>query len=403
MSVAPENALVQKSDFGAFELQMKQNEIAARAAAAQAEAMVKAKFFMAMQQPRNLDVARQRILKHCKRTEFATAAVWEREIGGEVKAGLSIRWVEMALNEMGNVDHGEQTLYDDEDVRRITVYVTDLERNSTFSRDVTIAKTVERRYAGKREVLGERLNSNGKKVFIVRATDDELLAKQNAWCSKALREIGKKVIPADIQEEARKQCDQTRRAGIQQDPDGARNRVIDAFAELNVSVEDLVEYLGHDIGKASAAKIEHLRGLYVSIKEGDQEWVEVIEKVRTERAEIEAKKKAIRDSAAAVRKKKGQPEPEPPTGGQGDLLPLNKGSAGSPVDSPWPSVGSAKFLEECKDAGLKKKKEVDELCRRRFKRPEAELNDAERGELIAFLTGDADAEANMQAAKESGE
>jgi hypothetical protein len=120
---------------------------------------------------------------------------------GDGVEGPSIRFVEEAHRIMGNIVSAVCTLYDDENKRIVRVEVTDLEANLQHGQDITIEKCVERRYADQeRTVIRQRLNKQGKLVYIVRATEDELQAKENALVSKAMRTEGLRLIPAALKE-----------------------------------------------------------------------------------------------------------------------------------------------------------------------------------------------------------
>src|SRR5688572_6266963 len=81
-----------------------QFETSVSAAAAQAKAMVEARYVMALKRPRVWDQVRQDILKECKRPSFAhnKSAFYRKPIGQGVE-GLGIRFTEVALRCMTNV------------------------------------------------------------------------------------------------------------------------------------------------------------------------------------------------------------------------------------------------------------------------------------------------------------
>ena len=110
-----------------------------------------------------------------------------------------------------------------------------------------------------------RANSNGQPIYILHATDDEILNKQNA-----LMEIKKTMAQQD-----------------RQDPDAAKHRIIDAFAQLGVSVEALKEFVGHELSALTPNEIQLLRTTYTSIKDGETSWKAVMD----DKAENEANAK----------------------------------------------------------------------------------------------------------------
>jgi len=253
------------------------NETAATAVATQARAMVEARYVLAMKNPRDIDQVRQNMLKECKRPRFAEVAMYHKPIGKGVD-GPSIRFAEMALRCMRNVNIQTYTVLDDSKKRIIKVCVNDVEANVEYSQDITVTKTVERKKktAGM-VVLSERMNSFGEKVYIVEATDDDILNKQNALISKAVRTLGLRVVPGDITDECMDIVVDTMSSRDKADPDAAKHRVFDSFAEIGVTVDNLKEYLGNDGSNLSPKDLMTLRALYTAIKDGETSWKEVME------------------------------------------------------------------------------------------------------------------------------
>lgn len=265
------------------------HETAVAAAASQAKAQVEARYLMALQRPRDMDDVRVRILNECKRPRFAEAAIYAKPVGGTRIEGPSIRFAEAALRCLGNVDVQTPTLYEDDEKRIVRVMVTELEANTTYSSDITIQKTVERRKVREgQQVLGTRTNTKGDTVYIVRATEDELLNKTLAAVSKAIRNNGLRILPGDILEEAMELCERTRRDRDAKDPEEARKRIVDAFAGLGVKPADLAAYLGHDVASCSPAELDDLRKVFAAVKDGETTWAEVLRV----RQESDAKKRA---------------------------------------------------------------------------------------------------------------
>jgi hypothetical protein len=257
-------------------------ETASSAVAAQSKAMVEARYVIAMRKPRVWDQVRQDILHECRRPSFAhnKSAFYKKPIGTGVE-GLGIRFVEVALRCMTNVLVETTMVYEDEQKEVQRVSVTDLESNITYPLDVRVSKTVERsKPLEDGSYINVRKNSYGKNVYTVPATDDDLLNKRAALISKAIRTLGLRIIPGDIQDEAEAIIKKTRLDDAARDPDGERKKIADAFAEINVRAADLVEYLGHGLETCSPAELVDLRGLYGSIRDGEATWASVMENKR---------------------------------------------------------------------------------------------------------------------------
>lgn len=280
--------------------------------AAQAKAAVEARFIMALNRPRNWDDVRINLLAECRRPAFAQnkSAYYIKPIGKGVE-GLGIRFAEVALRCMSNVLVETTTLHDDSLTRMLNVSVTDLEANETFNKTITVTKTVERsKPLDDGTFLSMRKNSKGEKTYTVPATDDDLLNKEGALVSKAVRVLALRIIPGDLQDECEAIIKAVRANTASKDPAGERKKIADGFAEINVMPSDLSEYLGHDFGGCSPAELVKLRGLYGAIRDGETTWAAIIEQAATEAQEAQAKKlreamKQPKPKAAAA------PPPEP--------------------------------------------------------------------------------------------
>lgn len=258
------------------------------ALAAQVKATVEARFIMAMERPRDRDMARDRILAECKRPKFAESARYRRPVGmkkndatgGWEEAfieGPSIRFAEAAMMAMGNIDARTMTTFDSLEKRTIQVSVTDLESNTTYSKDITVLKVVERKKLKNGQVpLSTRLNTYNETVYILPASEGEVATKEAAEISKAVRTLGLRLIPGDILDEAMDLCVKTAADSTAKDPDAARKAVVDAFSSLGVKPADLKQYLGQDVGSCSPTQTGELRELYTAIKAGEFAWSDVI-------------------------------------------------------------------------------------------------------------------------------
>lgn len=294
---APSNqrALAVAEGFGQSQATFAVQETASAMAAAQGKAMVEARYVMAMRHPRNIDQVRLDILNECRRPSFADnkSVYYVKPIGNGVE-GLGIRFVESALRHMRNV-LTESTLAFEDDMKEIQrVTVTDLEANITYYTDVPVSKTVERsKPMDDGSYISMRLNSYKKAVYTVPANDDDLLNKRGAMISKAVRTMGLRIIPGDIQDEAIAVIKAIRMDDAARDPGAERKRIVDAFGALGVKATDLVEYLGHDLDQCSPAELVALRGTYSAIRDGEATWVEVMDNKAQNGEAGESKQKTL--------------------------------------------------------------------------------------------------------------
>jgi hypothetical protein len=245
------------------------------AAAETAKARIQAAYTMAYRKPRDFDESRARILEACKRPEFAERVEYSKPVGGKSIIGPSIRFAETAIRLWENILTESQVIYEDDYIRRIKISCLDLETNVQHSKDIQIRKTIERKSKKGRDeadILGERLNSKGETVYIVKATDDELQNKEAALISKAIRNEGLRLLPTDIIDEAIKIARQTLANKDASDPNAAKKRIIDSFSSINIYPKDLVGYLNHSLDTISPAELNELRGIYAAISSGEATW-----------------------------------------------------------------------------------------------------------------------------------
>lgn len=257
--------------------QMTAQETSSSAAAAQAKAAVEARYIMALRNPRDMDAVRTALLHECKRPTFAAVARYRKPIGAGVE-GLSIRFVETALRCMRNVDVSVMAIYDDATKKIVRISVADLENNIPYSQDVTINKTVERsKPLDDGTYISVRSNSSGKKTYTLPATDDDMLNKEGALISKAIRTLGLRLIPGDLQDEAEALIIRTAKDRAAADPDAERKAISDGFATLKVTPEMLADYLGQPLAQVTPAQLADLRVLFTTLRDGETTWKAVMD------------------------------------------------------------------------------------------------------------------------------
>ena len=278
-------------------------ETASAAVAAQAQAAIQARYVMALKNPRDLDDVRVRLLKECKRPSFAKVARYHKPVGKGVE-GPSIRFAEAAIRCMTNIAPETAVVYDTSEKRIVRVSVTDLESNVTYSQDIAIEKTVERsKVPDGQQPISSRMNSYGKVTYLLPAGEDDLLNKQNALISKAIRVLALRLVPGDIIDEAMTEVIRTQDAEDKRDPDAARRALVDSFASIGVRASELKEYLGHELDALLPGEGAHLRAVYAAIRDGEASWREVAEARAKERGGSATGDKQVTDLKERIKKK----------------------------------------------------------------------------------------------------
>lgn len=322
---------MQREEFGATQLQTIR-ETAATAVAAREKAAVEARYIMALQRPRSLERARQQLLDACKHKEFAEASWYRIPNRGE---GFTIRFAEEALRCVGNIYPEVMIVYENDEIRMFRVTVTDLETNLSYSTETIVQKTIERRQLKKGQAaIRERLNSSGEKVYLIEATEEETLVKQNAALSKAIRTNGLRLIPAWVKEEAKRSIFATLEGDLKNDFAAKRRKVIDGFAGLGVTVQHLEQYFTKPIEQTTPSEVMTLQPIYTALKEGETTWEQVME---GREAEL-GSKGGSKDAAQRVAEEKLRSQAEEAAAKEGTDASAKEVPVEASSDTPEPSA-----------------------------------------------------------------
>jgi hypothetical protein len=312
------------------------------AMAAQVKAQVEARYLIAMHRPRDLDQVLERLLRECRRPSFADSAMFSVPRGGSKIEGLSIRFAEAAARCFTNINTEVYAIYDSSEKRTLRIQVTDLESNQSFSRDVTIVKSIERRRVSPgQEVLGVRTNSQGQQVYSVQATDDELMQKEGALVSKNIRTLILRIIPGWLQDEAMEVIQATARDRAAQDPDAQKRLVLKSFNSMGITASAIKEYLGcEDVDMMMTPdEIVDLRALFASLKEGHVRWADVLGERRAARrgesgdkdAEAAPEARGTKAAMKMLQKQKAEAVPAPKPAPADDDEPWRKHLSDDPA------------------------------------------------------------------------
>lgn len=354
-------------------------EVAATVTAERAKAIVQARIMQAIARPRVFEIVRERLMADCDRPRFAMTARYARpqgwvtdengryvldEHGQKIRnyiTGWSIRFVEAAVQALGNASMGTVMLFEDDRKKIIRCEAWDYERNVDWPQEITIEKSIERKYLKEGQVpLTKRPNSYGDTVYILPATDDETRLKENRLVSMTLRTLGLRIVPGDLLDEALERVERARikaieaeREGVRADPKVALKRVLDNFASIGVRAADIVEYLGgRSIESATPDMILELRIVGADVKAGNYTWRDAVagspyredaaatngdgkenEAARAAREKIEAKLRETKEKKAAS----AGGAPQEPSGAGAATPDASPPAAGAPSSAPAPA------------------------------------------------------------------
>jgi hypothetical protein len=265
------------------------NETSSVAMSALARADIESRLALAQRFPRNLDDVEVRLKRECSRRGFAEVARYRKPQGKKKNEetgrweqnyieGFSVRFAEAVVRSVPNLDLSTQSIYDDDEQQIMRVTLFDLETNNRTSLDVVVIKTVERRdLKPGQQPLGRRTNSYGDPVYILPATDDEIMMKRGALVAKARRNLVLQMLPGDIADSCEATVFSTLANADAKDPEGERKRLLEAFAVLGVMPSAVEEYLGHPTAVLLPGELAELRAVYSTVKTGEASWKEILE------------------------------------------------------------------------------------------------------------------------------
>ena len=204
--------------------------------------------------PRDIIQSENRMLDACRRPGLAEAAFYTYQKGGTQVSGSSIRMAEMMAQNWGNMESGVKEIEQRDDETLMMSYAWDFETNT---RDVKTF-TVKHEMKSKNAPGGIRKLTDQRDIYEHCAN---MGARRKRACILAL-------IPGDIQERAVEECKKTL-AGNSDEPLIDRIRkMVQAFGEFGVTVDHIIERLGHNLEATDETEFVTLRGIYSSLKDG---------------------------------------------------------------------------------------------------------------------------------------
>lgn len=264
------------------------NETAVSVMTTKARAEVESSLIMARKFPRNEDDIRTKVLKTCSIPSFAEKAKYKKPQGKTKNdktgqwdqnyvIGPSVRLAEELFRQWGNIICEDSILFEDSSRRIVGIRAMDLQTLATRTAQFIVDKSIERKNAFGREVISERLNTASERVFLVVATEDEVLSKQNNIGSKYRRNLIIQLIPTYILQDSIETIDAVIKSGIKENPEKAKNNVMDNFARIGILPSEIEKYLGHPMAQILPDEIAELKDIFTAIIEKETTWAEVIE------------------------------------------------------------------------------------------------------------------------------
>lgn len=244
---------------------------------------------MAQRFPRNPMAAADAIRQECTRVSLAQQALYEYHRGGSAVSGPSIRLAETMAQHWGHLDFGHRVLEQTARESLVEAYCWDMQTN-VRRRIVFSVPHVRQTKGGQTDLTDPR----------------DLYEVVANMASRRVRACILSVIPGDLAEQAVEVCNQTLIAEADITPE-ALKKMVGAFAEIEVSLEQIERRIGRHIEAVRPAQLVELRRIYTSIRDGISQasnWFDPLEVDSP--APKKRGKAAVRQAAAMVTAKEEQ-------------------------------------------------------------------------------------------------
>lgn len=211
---------------------------------------VQAAMIIAQRFPRNKKECTDDILKSCMRETLAEEALYSYSRGGSEITGPSIRLAESIAQGWRNMQFGIRELSQHDGESTVEAFAWDLETNT---RQTKVFHVPHKRYTKK----GSYPLTDPRDIY-------ETVANHGA---RRLRNCILGIIPGDVIDAAKKQCELTLQASADTSPEAMKN-MLTKFSDMQVTREMLEDYIGCRIEAIKPAQVVALRKIYNSIKDG---------------------------------------------------------------------------------------------------------------------------------------
>ena len=263
-----------------------------------AVAQVQGALIVAQRRPRDTMAAAQRMREACENERLAEKAFFSYNRGDGVVSGPSIHLATELARCWGNLDHGVVELDRDDErgISEMQAYCWDLETNLRISNTFIVPH--------------KRDKSGGKFTLL---TDNRSIYENNANnAARRLRECIFRAMPRAFSEEAQELCRHTLETGGGEDIAVRREKLVEAFASINISARRVSKRVGKAIDKLSAFDLGELRIAYRSITTGEALASELFPDDSGEAATEAVKKAKDADPPSQADKAAADPPSDPP-------------------------------------------------------------------------------------------
>lgn len=234
-------------------------EAGAIAGAKRQEAEIQSAMVIAKRFPRDEEACEVKIMRCFQRVGMAESAEYVYPRGGAKVRGPSVYSAREMARCWGNLRYGVDVVSETEQKVHIKGWCFDLESNTYVTAEDKFSKLVQRK-------------RNGQTQWVSADERDlrELINKRGAML---VRNSILQIIPRHITDAAMYEANATlkkKAAGqLKDSPEDIARKLIKAFADISVTKDQLVEYLGREVSQIDAEQYVDLQGIYKSIKDGN--------------------------------------------------------------------------------------------------------------------------------------
>jgi len=274
---------------------------------------VQAQVILARRFPRDINLARKKILDECKRPRFAEIALYQYPRGkkknsagqwvANIVAGPSIRLAEVMARSMQNIKFGVREISQQDGWSDVQAFAWDMENNVIETRDFMV-KHVRK--------------SGDKEIKLTDARDIyEMVANQGA---RRMRACILSLIPKDVQDEAQEEVDKTSMNNLAGEKGVERiKKMLDKFTALEVTQKMIETKYGVKLKSLTVENWAELAGIYNSLKDGignRDDYFGLKDEAQTDTKKTKAVEEKLEKSDPEPEKKraaseqKAAPEPE---------------------------------------------------------------------------------------------
>lgn len=261
------------------------------AEAQRAVAEVQARMIIARSNPRNAIKCVDDILADCQRPSLAQLAIYQYARGGTDISGPSIRLAEAIARRWGNLATGIKEISRQDGYSECIAYAWDLETGYYDERQFQVRHWRDMRKTDKNPAGGYALTDE-RDIY-------ELIANMG---QRRKRAVLLTILPADVVDAAREQCERTLSASADTSPEALR-KMVTAFREFGVSQAQIEKRIQRRMESITPAQVIHLRKIFISIKDQmskPEDWFEVtVWNELTERSQPE-KTEAVSTTVSAT-------------------------------------------------------------------------------------------------------